>query len=301
MAKRILSLLGGGAKGIFTLGVLEGIEAKVGAPLSDKFDLMVGTSTGAIIASMLALGKSVADITRLYQQHIPHILRPFWKRERGTRLKEMAMEVFGGTRFHECKTRLAVVTTNLSHGRPTVFKSYADGAYSGAELFQPGYGQTVGDAVRASCAAYPFFPPVVLELRGASHELIDGGFAANDPSLFALLDALGPLGWPQHDLRLVTIGTGKFAEARGGVKGIIAQWLGLRVFASTLETGSSSQEFLVSQLYPRLARCRIPSSAGDAAIHTSLLETRRVQLDKILECGRAAYRESEPSLAQLLT
>ena len=55
---RILALDGGGAKGFYTLGVLKEIEAMVGCPLHQKFDLVFGTSTGAIIASLIALGHS---------------------------------------------------------------------------------------------------------------------------------------------------------------------------------------------------------------------------------------------------
>ena len=84
MAHRILSLLGGGAKGIFTLGVLEAVEAEVGKPLWKHFDLIIGTSTGAIIGSLLALGKSVGEITTSYRKHIPFVLESWWARERST-------------------------------------------------------------------------------------------------------------------------------------------------------------------------------------------------------------------------
>ena len=56
---RVLTLDGGGAKGFYTLGVLKEIEAMVGCPLHQKFDLVFGTSTGAIIASLIALGHDV--------------------------------------------------------------------------------------------------------------------------------------------------------------------------------------------------------------------------------------------------
>ena len=54
---RILSLDGGGAKGFYSLGVLREIEGMVKCPLHEKFDLVFGTSTGAIIAALLSLGK----------------------------------------------------------------------------------------------------------------------------------------------------------------------------------------------------------------------------------------------------
>src|SRR5437868_15526570 len=59
---RILSLDGGGAKGFYTLGVLHEIEALLGKPLSGSFQVIYGTSTGSIIASLLALGHSVDEI-----------------------------------------------------------------------------------------------------------------------------------------------------------------------------------------------------------------------------------------------
>lgn len=78
--KRILALDGGGVKGILTLGMLQAIEAELrrrsGNPrlvLSDYYDLIGGTSTGAIIASGLALGKSVEDMIRLYQDLGPQV------------------------------------------------------------------------------------------------------------------------------------------------------------------------------------------------------------------------------------
>ena len=59
---RVLSLDGGGAKGFYTLGALKEIEALVGCRLCEKFNLIYGTSTGAIIAALLGLGKSADEI-----------------------------------------------------------------------------------------------------------------------------------------------------------------------------------------------------------------------------------------------
>src|SRR6185436_18000622 len=74
-ACRVLSLDGGGAKGFYTLGVLKELESMLGPPLYRSFDLIFGTSTGAIIAALLALGYEVDDIHRLYREHVPSIMR----------------------------------------------------------------------------------------------------------------------------------------------------------------------------------------------------------------------------------
>jgi patatin-like phospholipase/acyl hydrolase len=71
---RILSLDGGGAKGFYTLGVLREIEGLIGRPLYERFDLIFGTSTGAIIAALLGLGKTVKEISELYEKHVPTVM-----------------------------------------------------------------------------------------------------------------------------------------------------------------------------------------------------------------------------------
>ena len=72
---KILSLDGGGAKGFYTLGVLREIEAMTGKKLHEVFNLVFGTSTGAIIAALIAQGNSVDDIHRHYKDHVPKIMQ----------------------------------------------------------------------------------------------------------------------------------------------------------------------------------------------------------------------------------
>jgi patatin-like phospholipase/acyl hydrolase len=72
---RVLSLDGGGAKGFYTLGVLKEIEAMVGRPLCEVFALVYGTSTGAIIAALIALGKSVEEIHDTAEKHAQENLK----------------------------------------------------------------------------------------------------------------------------------------------------------------------------------------------------------------------------------
>src|SRR4051812_3271367 len=86
--KRILALDGGGIRGCSTLGFLEAIEKIVrrrcgdATVLADYFDLIGGTSTGAIIAAMLALGQSVEQVTRRYLELGPKVFSvpSFWAR-----------------------------------------------------------------------------------------------------------------------------------------------------------------------------------------------------------------------------
>src|SRR5437762_2999731 len=91
---RILSLDGGGAKGFYTLGVLKEIEALIACSLWEKFPLIFGTSTGAIITALIALGKTVDETHALYREHVPSIMR-YWSRAAKTQaLRTVAAEVF---------------------------------------------------------------------------------------------------------------------------------------------------------------------------------------------------------------
>ncbi len=119
---RILSLDGGGAKGFYTLGVLREIEGLIGCRLHEKFDLIFGTSTGAIIASLLALGHSVEEIHMLYKQYVPTIMKQKTPTEKSAALAKLAVEVFGDAKFDAVKTGVGVVTTRWEIERPMIFK-----------------------------------------------------------------------------------------------------------------------------------------------------------------------------------
>src|SRR3954463_5866672 len=91
---RILSLDGGGAKGFYTLGALKEIEGLIGCPLYQKFDLIYGTSTGAIIAALLGLGKSVDEIEVLYRTHVVRLMARWLPSKKSAALEALAIEVF---------------------------------------------------------------------------------------------------------------------------------------------------------------------------------------------------------------
>src|SRR6267142_6985688 len=160
---RILSLDGGGAKGFYTLGVLAQVEAMLkGRPLCDHFHLIFGTSTGAIIAALLSLGYSVAEILGLYRQHVPAIMKNKLASGRSQALAKLAAEVFQDKDFTQVKTGVGIVATHWLLEKPMIFKASVAQAHARKDTFLPGFGCKIADAVRASCSAYPFFDRVVL-------------------------------------------------------------------------------------------------------------------------------------------
>ena len=120
---RVLSLDGGGAKGFYTLGVLNEVEAMLGRrPLCEHFDLIFGTSTGAIIAALIALGHSVSDIHELYRQHVPTVMRSWTRLGKTRALSNLAEKVFGHADFTQVKTGIGIVATHWLLEKPMIFK-----------------------------------------------------------------------------------------------------------------------------------------------------------------------------------
>jgi uncharacterized protein len=120
---RILSLDGGGAKGFYTLGVLKEIEGMMGCPLCKRFDLVFGTSTGAIIAALICLGYSVDEIHSLYKKHVVKIVAQKSPAAKTAALEDLAREVFGDKKFDEVKTGIGIVATKWVVERPMIFKA----------------------------------------------------------------------------------------------------------------------------------------------------------------------------------
>jgi uncharacterized protein len=142
---RILSLDGGGAKGFYTLGVLREIEALIGCPLYQKFDLVFGTSTGAIIAALLGLGKTVKEISKLYEDNVPTVMSKRGRADKSLALEHLANAVFRQEKFDKMKTGVGIVTTKWVIERPMIFKTSIEQAHGRLGTFSPGFGVTVSD------------------------------------------------------------------------------------------------------------------------------------------------------------
>ena len=242
--KRILSLDGGGTRGIVSLGFLAEIERALcgddpAARLADHFDLIGGTSTGAVIAAALALGWRVTDIREMYMRFAAEVFRRRWRRwllltrYRSEPLERLLREslhpmgqsgadvLLGGA---ELLTGLAIVMKRVDTGSPWVVSNLP-----GAPHFGDRDGAANGNArlplrklVQASAAAPLFFEPAELNLGqradGAMERarFVDGGVTPyNNPALrlleLARLPAFG-LRWPvgPERLMIVSVGTGRF-------------------------------------------------------------------------------------------
>jgi patatin-like phospholipase/acyl hydrolase len=307
---RILSLDGGGAKGFYTLGVLKEIEALVGRPLHENFDLIFGTSTGGIIAALLALGYNVDAIRKLYEQHVPTVMRNSLPAGRSNALSELAQTIFGTRTFTDVKTGIGIVATRWDFEKPMIFKSDIAQAHGRQHTFVPGFGCSIADAVIASCSAYPFFEKHIIKMGdGSDVPVIDGGYCANNPTLYAIADAIKALKKNYSDLRVVSIGVGNYPQPKRRitpnsvwvwcVKRAVG-WTALQLLQKTLDINTASMEQLRDILFREIAAVRVNDTYQQPEMATDLLEHDLKKLGTLYQRGRESFAKHEVALRNLL-
>jgi predicted acylesterase/phospholipase RssA len=302
---RVLSLDGGGAKGFYTLGALKEIEALVECRLCEKFDLIYGTSTGAIIAALLGLGKSVDEVEALYRRHVVTVMARWLPCQKTAELEALAAEVFGDLKFDAFKTDMGIVGTRWKEERPIIFKTNRRQAFLGKATFEPGFGCTIGDAVVGSCSAYPFFlKKFVTTSRGEKIEVRDGGFVANNPTLYAIADATESLGFARKDVRVVSIGVGEYPAPRLPAWSL-RKWLSklptMVFLQKTMEISTQSMDQLRKVLFRDVETVRIHARYTQPQMATDMLEVDLEKLSLLWQRGRDCAREAEADLRKFLT
>ncbi len=297
---RVLSLDGGGAKGFYTLGLKE-IEAMVGWPLYQCFDLIFGTSTGGIIAALLALGYKVDDIHKLYKEHVPAVMRASQGYGKSAALARLAKTVFGDHTFADVKTGVGIVATRWEFEKPMIFKASVAQGHGRLSTFVPGFGCTVADAVQASCSAYPFFNKhVVTTGKGERVELIDGGYCANNPTLYAIADAVIALKRLHSDLRVVSIGVGVYPEPKRWRSWLAKRFLSVQLLQKTLNVNTFSMEQLRIILFKDIRTVRINDTFERPEMATDFMESNLTKLNTLYQRGGESFANHETALKELL-
>ena len=298
---RILSLDGGGAKGFYTLGVLKEIEAMLAQRLCERFHLIFGTSTGAIIAALLSLGHSVDEIHDLYKKYVPTIMRRCTASGRSKALAHLASSVFGNKTFMNVKTGIGIVATRWEFERPMIFKGSVAQAHGRQATFVPGFSCTLAEAVQASCSAYPFFKRMIVTTSdGKRVELIDGGYCANNPTLYAIADAVLALDKIQSELRVVSVGVGVYPEPASWRSLLKSRFRSLQLLQKTLNVSTISMEQLRTILFKDTRTVRISDSFERPEMATDLLEWNLAKLDILYQRGGESFAAHEKELLQLL-
>ena len=294
----ILSLDGGGSLGIYTLGVLVEIERMLDRPLHEVFDLVYGTSTGSIVASMIALGDKVEGvIDKRYFELAPDIMGRFLARDKSAALHRHAEDVYGDKIFEDFLIDVGIVATHLEYNRPMVFKRRVGQSHRSTNSFQPGFGVSIADAVIASCSAYPLFRQKIIETPNhGKRSVVDGGFTANSPALFALTDAIGLLGVPRENIRMLSIGTGSYPEKWRLMWKVFGTIHPTKMIMTLLRTSSNTVETLRKLLFDDVTTIRIDDAFTDSRYKTDIVESDPNMMKSIYQLGRRSFEKAEHDL-----
>lgn len=214
---KILSIDGGGIRGVFPAAFLARLQANLPHPISSYFDLIAGTSTGGIIALGLGLGIKIEEILNLYETHGPRIFDQHrgpvidWvtQKLRGAKqyvgakyenkaLRQALEKVLLGKHLGDSSTRLLIPSWNAETGRVYIYKT------AHHPRLENDYKRPALDAAMATAAAPTFLAPY---LTSDDVELVDGGVWANNPTGTATVEAIGMLGWPAERIKILSIGT----------------------------------------------------------------------------------------------
>src|SRR5262249_50873301 len=155
------------------------------------------------------------------------------------------------------------------------FKQSIAQAHGRTGTFIPGFGVKMSDAVQASCSAYPFFERKMVTTAAGDHiELVDGGYCANNPTLYAIADALLALKTPRDRIRVVSVGVGSYPEPKPSLKMRLAKkyLVSVQLLQKTLEINTQSMEQLRDILFKDIRTVRISDTFEKPEMATDLFE-----------------------------
>ena len=213
--RRVLSLSGGGFLGLYTAAVLEGLEARAGVPLARRFDLVAGTSIGAVLALALAFEVPMSRLVRLFTDQGPAVFSSLALPAGAiSRLLDLTRSVlgpkysgdalcaaldaeFGDRRLGDALHPALVPAVDVGECRTKIFKTpHAPGSQGDGDL-------RAVDVAMAACAAPAYFPAV----RIGARLYADGGLFAVAPDQVALHELEHFIGADLSRLHMLSIGT----------------------------------------------------------------------------------------------
>jgi len=303
--RRILSIDGGGIRGIIPAIILSKIEIITGKPISDCFDLVAGTSTGGILA--LGLSKddgngrprySAAEMSEIYKSHGKDMFsRTLWKRicsifginggmytSRG--IEKTLDTYFGHTAMKSALTKTLVTSYDINNRTPVFLKSWKE------EYFHV----QMKHAARATSAAPTYFEPVLMSIGNKTRVLIDGGVFINNPAASAYAEAkkIFP---NEADFFVLSLGTGQvrypisYSDAKSwGKIGWMIPLLSC-IFDGQVDTVDYQMDLLLSDKYVRLQPSLLMASEYMDNITSNNIEKLTSEAEIILRANEDKIRK----------
>lgn len=266
---QVLSLDGGGIRGIFSAALLAGLEKDLDRPIIDHFDLVVGTSTGGLVAAALGAGMAMDEIVELYVSERTTIF-PGPRRLRAIRqlarpkymanvLHALLRQVFGSRLLGESRVPLVIPSYDLGENNVYLFKTPHH------ERLKRDWRVPLWQVTAATTAAPTFFR--AFSLPDDHVRLVDGGVWANNPAMVGVVEAVSMFGQPLDTIRVLSVGTTADPRTRKRKldNGGLVQWGRGPNVVDVLLAGQSVGAFAqVRHLIPREHAYRLdpPAPAG---------------------------------------
>lgn len=275
MAFRILALSGGGFLGLFSVRILARMEEALGRPVAQSFDLLCGTSAGAITALGLSLEVPASSIERTFIEHGPLIFaRPSGRfreikrtlafarslvrpKYEANALTAATRTLLGDARMGDAKHRVVLPVVNMTTGQVEVFKTPHNPAWT----YHAGLPMT--EVAVAAAAAPTYFP--MAEVRNSLY--VDGAIAASAPDMIGVHEAEYYLKEPLGEIEVLSIGTTTSSFSlpySGGRRYGAIRWLrGARLFSTIMSAQQQlTAVFLRHELGDRYVRVDSLRSSG---------------------------------------
>lgn len=279
----ILSLDGGGLRGIVPCLILMQIEQITGRKIQDMFNLIAGTSTGGMLACGLSIGKSPDDLRQIYVQNGKKIFPPepggiegllkkadqlFDPKFNPAGLQSVLDQYFGAATMNDCKVPILVTCYDIGNNAPVFFKSryIRQAAPINARLT---------DVCRATSAAPTYFPAFSLTYNGIPRVCIDGGVYINNPGMAAYSEICKyfadpyynlPVGFnPEKDVFMLSLGTGNYSAdlaRKKWIEGGLVDWA-TKISDIMMQSTNQSTVYECTEMLPQGQYHRINIAIGD--------------------------------------
>lgn len=309
---RVLSLDGGGVRGIVSCCVLLHVEQLIRevtgdryASIADHFDLVCGTSTGGIIAAGLLCPASpgstaprydVDTILRLYMERSDDIFYiPIWRTISTVSglsdtkypvegLEEVLSDYFEDLTLSELLKPCLLPSFDMKNWRPHFFRQ-------ARAKDDPGYNYFVKDALRATAAAPTYFEPArIKSFDNTVYTLIDGGLVANNPAMIGYTEAHSMGEFADTDIIILSIGTGSYSKTYSYRE--IQNWGPISWLRPTLDISLNDfvTDYELQQLYnaphTKSLRNYLRVQAVIPDEHSALDDATKLHLERLLGYGQ---------------
>lgn len=288
MTKYVLSIDGGGVRGLASATFLSELDKSLPKKISKSFDLIVGTSTGGIIALAISILKTEGeDLINIYsRENLKEIFSPLRYRILGSKYagkskRKIFENYFKGETLSSAEVPIIITAFDLEKRRIKMFKSWSEGYLPARRV------------AAATSAAPTYFPAESIE----GQWYLDGAVSTNNPVLIAYAEAKKL--WPEEEIKILSIGTGYNARRLDGRRarkwGSLA-WLNAGIIQILME--SNIEHVIALSLFEH-NYLRIDSEL--LGIKSSFDNTSKRNLESIKTLGETWWKDLGKQTLEFIT